>query len=435
MSLISSLNRAIARNRDITDQEWEAISKELTALPKKASPEVERLLRIYGNDQIQLGAKAKEGIRKALVSFGYPVSSKRPTNAVELNKIIDSNISQPDKLFNALGAATGAKKRTITVAVLDDGGSDFKHPALDGNQYVNQKEARGKPGVDDDGNGKVDDTSGFDYAANDANPDPARHSKHVGGKVAEGTDQIKVLPCRILPGKNPGKQIAAAIDDAAAQGATVMNLSLDVMGRDVAPVVEAIKRHPNVTFVVAAGNKKTDLSTRSPKNSLSANVLDNMIVVAAADESGKRASYSNYGAPHATVATQGSNVLSAGDDKNPYVFMNGTSMATPAISNMVAKAKLLNPSLTPTDLKKMLIQTTEKSDAWKDDVVAGGLVVERRFHRLAALTQLVRSGHTLDEAADRINLNEAQRELMFPMVKGYVPNIPGGTFYRTAMRG
>ena len=75
---------------------------------------------------------------------------------------------------------TGSKD--VTVAIID-GGFQIDHPDLKDNLWINEAELNGKPGVDDDGDGFVDDIYGYNFVINSANINAHTHGTHVAGTV------------------------------------------------------------------------------------------------------------------------------------------------------------------------------------------------------------------------------------------------------------
>jgi hypothetical protein len=100
--------------------------------------------------------------------------------------------------------------------------------------------------------------------------------------------------------------------------------------------------------------------------------------------------------------------------------MSGTSMAAPGITNLAAKMLILDPGLKPEDLKKMMAQTTDRTDEWKDVTASGGLVNEQRAYELAALTGLMRRGVPAEAAAKQLKLSTASSEALLPLATEYV---------------
>ena len=210
------------------------------------------------------------------------------------------------------GTATRGSASTV-VAVVDSGVA-WDHPDLAPNIWSNPDEVAGN-GVDDDGNGKVDDVRGWDFVDGDNNPwDYDDHGTHVAGTIAaRGNNgvgvtgvawQASIMPVRALDALGTGSNadIADAFTYAAANGARVVNASLGGAGRSQA-MSDAITNNPNTLFVVAAGNDGTDNDTtpRYPCNYTAAN----LICVAATDNTDALASFSNYGASSVDLAAPG----------------------------------------------------------------------------------------------------------------------------------
>src|SRR5262249_32957522 len=151
-----------------------------------------------------------------------------------------------------------------------DTGVDLDHPDLRGRFCVNAAEADGTPGVDDDGNGYVDDVDGWNFALDTPDVRSAvEHGTEIAGLIgALGGNGIGVAGlaggtgpadgCRLLPvvvGDQPRAEVVAeALRYAVARGARVVNLSFSLPpSRDVSDAIaEALRR--GVTIVCAAGN-------------------------------------------------------------------------------------------------------------------------------------------------------------------------------------
>jgi hypothetical protein len=309
---------------------------------------------LWASDSFEVDSTARRGMRDFLTSRGYEVPATKPAGAqpAELEQaIISSNVTEADAAFQTLATAAGREKSEQTIAVLDSG-FDINHEGLDTKLWTNPGEVEGDD-VDNDGNGKVDDVHGWDFSTDDKDVNSSEaggHATHVTGIATGGTDNVNSISLRVFSPFD-SKKIAEAIDYAAANGAKVMNMSFRVgTEADVKNIVDAMKRHPEVLFVKSAGNDGRDLDSYNADAYLPFRELPNMAVVSAADPDGQRADYSNYGAPYATHATRGTDVVSTvpGGD---YEAMSGTSMAAPGITNLAAKMHILDPGLKPEDLK------------------------------------------------------------------------------------
>lgn len=221
---------------------------------------------------------------------------------------------------------------SVVVAVVDSG-INYNHEDLSGNLWNNSDEIGGN-GTDDDGNGYVDDTMGWDAVESDNDPmDLNGHGTHVAGIIG-GTGNnttgvtgvcwnVKLMPIRVLDSGGTGTSlsISEGYDYAAANGAHIINASLGGSSDD-SVISNAISgaRTSGVLIVAAAGNDGTD-NDSTPVYPASYD-YDNIVSVAAIDQDGALASFSNYGATSVDIAAPGVNILSS--YINPTVVYEGT---------------------------------------------------------------------------------------------------------------
>jgi len=239
----------------------------------------------------------------------------------------------------------------VIIAILDTG-VDWQHPDLAPNMWVNQGEVPGN-GVDDDGNGYVDDVRGWDFYNGDANPaDDNGHGTHVAGiAAARGWNNLGVLGvaprARIMAlkfldsdGYGSVSDAVAAMEYAVAMGAHVSNNSwgwedYDLYGYGSLAFQEALRAADaaGVVFVASAGNSydDTDQSPHFP----SGYTVPNVISVMATDRSDSRQESSNYGRTNVDLAAPGVAIFSTWPG-NTYRFETGTSMAAPHVSGAAA---------------------------------------------------------------------------------------------------
>lgn len=213
----------------------------------------------------------------------------------------------------------------VVVAVIDSG-VDYTHPDLAGNMWVNIGEIPGN-GIDDDGDGFVDDYYGYDFA--DDLPDPTDsgfHGTHVAGTIAAiGNNQIGVIgvdyqaKIMALRASNDGETVADSAVIEAIQYATMMkNRGVNVVvinesfsgDGSVSAEIAAMKAagDAGIIFCVAAGNDTNNNNTVSVYPA--SYRLANEIVVAATDQNDELAFFSNYGSKTVDLGAPGVNILS-----------------------------------------------------------------------------------------------------------------------------
>lgn len=265
----------------------------------------------------------------------------------------------------AWGVTKGDRK--IKIAVIDTG-VDYNHEDLKENIMINEAELNGVAGVDDDGNGYVDDVYGMDFANNDSDPmDGHGHGTHCAGVIGASHNSIgvrgvmanvEILPIQFLAANGSGSLEGAvkAINYAVSRGVNIMSNSWGGGGESQA-LEEAIKlaEDAGILFVAAAGNSNAN---NDVKPSVPATIaLDNILSVGAMDGKGKKAKFSNYGAKSVHVFAPGVDIYSTVQG-NKYKKMSGTSMACPFVSGVAGLIWANEPSLSVHDLKKKIMSTT-----------------------------------------------------------------------------
>ncbi len=279
--------------------------------------------------------------------------------------------------FDAWERATG---EGVVVAVMDTG-VDSNHPDLFDNMWRNPGEVAGN-GIDDDGNGYVDDVHGYDFVDRDGvAEDNWGHGTHVAGiAAAVGNDgygvpglayQAQVMALKFLDvdGGGYASQGAAAIRYAVDQGADVINMSFGGPGYSYAmrDAIEYAHEH-GVMVSAAAGNESSDNDSR-PSYPASYE-LENVISVAATDRRDRLSSFSNYG-DSVALAAPGSDIVSTwpGED---WKYLSGTSMAAPFVAGAIALLRELAPQHSVSDLRRALLETVQELPENPDMVASGG---------------------------------------------------------------
>ncbi|MFZ5594961.1 MAG: S8 family serine peptidase [Pseudomonadota bacterium] len=296
---------------------------------------------------------------------------------------------------------------SIIVADIDTG-VDYTHPDLAANMWVNPGEIAGN-GIDDDGNGFIDDVRGWDFANNDNNPmDDHGHGTHTAGTIgAAGNNAIgvtgvawnvRIMPLKFISGNGSGTSFGAAqaILYAARMGARISSNSWG--GGAFSQAIEnaiATANQMGMLFVVAAGNANTNNDTTAsfPCNSTQPNVL----CVAATDSNDQKASFSNYGALSVDLGAPGVSILStvptascAMCSSSGYRFASGTSMATPHVAGAAALVRSQFPALGAVDIKNLLMSSVDKVSALTGKTVTGGRLNVARAVSAAAITVTAR---------------------------------------------
>jgi subtilisin family serine protease len=259
--------------------------------------------------------------------------------------------------------ALGYTGEGVVVAIVDTG-VDLDHPDLVNQIWVNRNEIAGN-GIDDDGNGYVDDVSGWDFVGNDNNPNDGNgHGTHVAGIVAAEANGFgatgvapgaTIMPIRALDNNGYGSQtsIASGIRYAAQNGADIINLSLGGAYSTVIQSAIEFARSLDVLVVVASGNEYASTPSYPARFSAS---MTNVISVGAHNSSGGIASFSNDVGGSGAVQVDGPGVSIYSTWTNGgYARLDGTSMAAPHVAGLAALALSANRSLSASHLRAAIV--------------------------------------------------------------------------------
>ncbi len=346
----------------------------------------------------------------------------------------------PDpEFYNAWDIETGSME--IVVGVID-GGYNWTHSDLNSNTWVNPGEdidgdgyvldTDDINGIDDDGNGVIDDLIGYDFMTgigepvvpgedgSAPDPDPndfGGHGTHVSGIIAAMNNNlvdvtgaaggwygghrsfggVRIMALRAGASRASdglgllnSNNIATAMDYATMMGVDILNNSWGGGGSStvIAAMNNAIAN--GVTVVKAAGNDNCDC----PDGYTSA--VPALLQVASTTSSDIRSGFSNFGI-WVDVSAPGSSILST------YSFqyspttatLGGTSMASPMVAGLAALIKSMMPSLTRAQVDSIIIATTDNIDGINDPIYTGRLG-SGRINAFTALSSLSNAKFTSD---------------------------------------
>jgi subtilisin family serine protease len=402
---------------DVTDtqiqrlaQAYSAIAVESLVPPQQASPLSQwRVLKFNPQtDLLQTRTSLAQDSRVQALGFNYLLSINGVPNDTGFNQLWGLNNTgqvvaitpgtpgTPDADIDAPEAWEIQKgSKNVIVAVIDTG-VDYTHQDLATNIWKNLGEIA-NDGIDNDDNDYVDDVLGYDFTNKDDNPmDDNGHGTHVAGTIGAvgnnnlgvvGVSQnVSIMPLKVNVPSTGGIYLAAAVEAiiyATNMGAKVINASFgggfNLTDPESLQLFEALFKaisHANnagVLFIASAGNNgaNNDITQVYPANY----DLPNVISVAATDNNDQLAQFtsgsSNYGAKTVDLAAPGDEIYSTLPD-NKYGYKSGTSMAAPHVAGTAALLLAQNPSLTPVQLKNILLSTTDPVSSMQGISVTGG---------------------------------------------------------------
>lgn len=288
----------------------------------------------------------------------------------------------PIHLSDAWNAASG-NGSPVVVAVIDTG-VDYNHEIFrdSGAIWSNPNEIPNN-GIDDDGNGFVDDVRGWNFVAGNNDPmDDDNHGTHVAGIVLGATQDllrypmqpasIRIMPLKFLDASGIGTTSDAVkcIYYAVNNGARVLNNSWGGGGYSKSlldAVAYAYSRR--AIFVAAAGNSSlnNDVSPTYPASY----PVPGVISVAATTDLDSFASYSNYGVSTVHMGSPGTSIWSSLPNQQ-YGRSSGTSMATPFVSGIAAMMLRENPSLSAYQVKQLIFSGAEIIPSLQNKTITKG---------------------------------------------------------------
>ncbi|MEM9008948.1 MAG: S8 family serine peptidase, partial [Cyanobacteria bacterium P01_F01_bin.86] len=391
-TLQSSMQATLASTtQSLGSQLWQikGMSVEAAIAAYQDHPSIEY---IQPNYQLQLAnsadaAPSREGHLADLATDPGMASLWGLHNTGQTGGTVDADIDAPEAWDLSLG-------RDVVVGVIDSG-VDYTHPDLDDNIWINSGEIAGN-GIDDDGNGYVDDYIGYDFVSGDADPyDENGHGTHVAGTIAAEANnglgvvgvapEAKIMALKIFDAQGNTNAFAAiqAIEYATMMGADITNNSWGggSYSQALYDAIAAAEQAGQV-FVAAAGNggfdgigDNNDFFPNYPSNY----DVDNIIAVGASDHRDFLGGFSNYGASTVDITAPGVDIVST--VPGGYDTFSGTSMATPHVAGVAALLLAQDPNLTPQEVRQILIDSADPVA-----VQAGATVADGRLNAYSALS-------------------------------------------------
>ncbi len=293
----------------------------------------------------------------------------------------DADIDAPE----AWDITTGSSD--VVVAVIDTG-IDYNHEDLSANMFQNSDDCNSN-GLDDEGNGFVDDCYGIDKVNDDSDPmDDNDHGTHVSGTIgAVGNNSIGVvgvnwhvnlMACKFLDAGGSGSTADAIscleyVKLMKDRGVNIVatNNSWGGSGFDQA-LFDAIEAHlqRGILFIAAAGNGGADQIGDNNDNTAfyPCNFyLPNVICVASTTRTDALSSFSNFGRRTVHLGAPGSQILST-TPGNTYSTFSGTSMATPHVTGVAALLKAQDSSRDWKAIKNLILAGGDNNSALSNTI-------------------------------------------------------------------
>ena len=310
--------------------------------------------------------------------------------------------------------AWGLRKglHSLKIAVLDTG-IDKTHPEFGDNIWTNPREIAGD-GIDNDANGYIDDTNGWDFTytapglmRSNGDNDPADghgHGTHVAGIIAaQGNNEIGVtgvcwdagiVPLKVVGDDGTGltSWLIAAIEYSVRNGIPIANASIGgakYSGFCMAAIANAGVQG-NLLLVAAAGNNGTDNDV-TPFYPASYD-LPNIVSVASTTSSGAMSSFSNRGLVSVDIAAPGSSITSTYPQSkiaSGYATLSGTSMAAPMVTGVATLLHENRPEWGFAEIKEALLTSVTPLSGLSGTVASGGLVNAYQAMMLSNKVELV----------------------------------------------
>ncbi|AWT36714.1 hypothetical protein GCM10008956_38110 [Deinococcus arenae] len=358
------------------------------------------LLRARITDGQGVLAKAKQLQASGLVRFAEPnwtyQTQALPTDSYYTNGTLWGMKGNFGSGAETAWAAGHTGSDNVYVGIIDEG-YQFDHPDLKGNAWLNPFDP--VDGKDNDGNGYIDDTRGWDFANNDntvydggTRGSLDAHGTHVAGTIGGTANDGGVVGVNhnvtFISGKFLGRRGGNSADAIKA-----VNYFVDLKSRHGLNIVAlnnswggggfsqalldaiVVAAKANILFIAAAGNSGTDndatASYPSNYDTTAGAGYDSVIAVAAIDKAGALASFSQYGKTTVDIGAPGVAITSS-VPYNTYSSYNGTSMATPHVTGGAALYASTHPGATAAQIRAAILGSATPTASLSGKTVTGG---------------------------------------------------------------
>ena len=384
------------KNGDGIDDKFKALfDGKLAKLSLKKGVDIERAAKILSRHPAVKYAEPNYILR----ALGTPDDPRYPemwglNNTGQNGGTPDADVDAPE----AWDITTGDD--SVIIGVIDTG-VDYNHEDLVGNIWVNPGEIAGN-GIDDDGNGVIDDIHGFSAYNDNGDPmDGNGHGTHVSGTIgAEGNNgigvvgvnwDVSIIGCQFLSAGGTGST-ADAIECLDYFTDLKVNRGIDVRatnnswgGGDFSQALkDSIEAggDAGILFVAAAGNCRSGAPARDIDQDPSYPASydsDAILAVSMTTRDDTLDSCSHWGPTSVDMGAPGASILST-TPGNSYSVYSGTSMASPHVAGAAALVWSVNPGLTIAEMKQLLMDSGDPLAALDGKVVSG-----KRLNLLTAL--------------------------------------------------
>ena len=356
----------------------------------------------------ELFAAGEDLLENSVVQFVAPnrIFTINETNTPN-DPLIDRQYHHQNMESRKAWEISKGSKEVVTAVI--DTGVNYNHPDLIENYWINEGEAgldeegndKRSNGIDDDGNGYIDDFRGWDFVDDDNDPmDPHGHGTHCAGTIAaRGNNGVgitginwlgSVVGLRFISSDGRGTEAAAikAIEYATMMGFDLTSNSWGGTAprtneKDLLRAAIEAADEAGILFVAASGNSGADID--KVKVLPAGYDLDNIISVGSSTNRDGMSWFSNYGLESVDLLAPGSQIFST-TKKNffgrEYGAQSGTSMAAPMVAGAVALLKAHFTTLSHMDIKNKILDSVDPLEGKAAKTLTGG-----RLNLYKALSQ------------------------------------------------